>query len=90
MLWINVAVMMVMITSGWGIYDDGEIIHGLHFAGFIRLCDWAACSPELAYGGHVALRQQWTYLARMRTAHGTVRRTTIADQAKKSGAGGAV
>jgi thiosulfate reductase cytochrome b subunit len=44
MHWINAAVMMVMITSGWGIYDDDVIIHGLHFSGFWRLGDWAAWS----------------------------------------------
>lgn len=41
---INAAVMMVMITSGWGIYDDDVIIHGLHFSGFWRLGDWAGPS----------------------------------------------
>ena len=44
MHWINAAVMMVMITSGWGIYDDDVIIHGLRFGGFFRLGDWAAWS----------------------------------------------
>ncbi|MBW4024711.1 MAG: cytochrome b/b6 domain-containing protein [Proteobacteria bacterium] len=44
MHWINAAVMMVMITSGWGIYDDDVIIHGLYFGGFFRLGDWAAWS----------------------------------------------
>jgi thiosulfate reductase cytochrome b subunit len=34
MHWINAAVMMIMITSGWEIYDDDVIIHGLHFSGF--------------------------------------------------------
>ena len=37
MHWINAAVMMVMITSGWGIYDDDVIIHGLRFGGFFAL-----------------------------------------------------
>jgi thiosulfate reductase cytochrome b subunit len=32
MHWINAAVIMVMITSGWGIYDDDVIIHGLYFS----------------------------------------------------------
>jgi thiosulfate reductase cytochrome b subunit len=44
MHWINAAVMMLMITSGWGIYDDDVIIHGLYFSGFLRLGDWAAWS----------------------------------------------
>jgi thiosulfate reductase cytochrome b subunit len=44
MHWINAAVMMVMITSGWGIYDDDVIIHGLYFGAFFRLGDWAAWS----------------------------------------------
>jgi thiosulfate reductase cytochrome b subunit len=44
MHWVNAATMLVMITSGWGIYDDDVIIHGLHFSGFWRLGDWAAWS----------------------------------------------
>lgn len=44
MHWVNAAVMMIMITSGWGIYDDDVIIHGLHFSSFWRLGDWAAPS----------------------------------------------
>ena len=44
MHWVNAAVMLVMITSGWGIYDDDVIVRGLHFSGFWRLGDWAAWS----------------------------------------------
>jgi thiosulfate reductase cytochrome b subunit len=44
MHWINAVVMLVMITSGWGIYDDDVIIRGLHFSQFWRLGDWAAWS----------------------------------------------
>jgi thiosulfate reductase cytochrome b subunit len=51
MHWINAAVMMVMITSGWGIYDDDVIIHGLHFSGFWRLGDWAAWSLNWHFAG---------------------------------------
>jgi thiosulfate reductase cytochrome b subunit len=51
MHWINAAVIMVMITSGWGIYDDDVIIHGLHFNGFMRLGDWAAPSLNWHFAG---------------------------------------
>jgi thiosulfate reductase cytochrome b subunit len=44
MHWINAVVMLIMITSGWGIYDDDVIVHGLHFSGFWRLGEWAAWS----------------------------------------------
>lgn len=44
MHWVNAVVMLVMITSGWGIYDDDVIIPGLHFSGFWRLGSWAAPS----------------------------------------------
>ena len=40
MHWVNAAAMIVMITSGWGIYNDDVIIRGLHFAHAIRLGDW--------------------------------------------------
>ncbi len=41
MHWINAVAMIVMITSGWGIYDDSVIIRGLHFNGYLRLGEWA-------------------------------------------------
>jgi thiosulfate reductase cytochrome b subunit len=43
MHWINAAAMLVMITSGWGIYD-GVIIRLFHFSYFWRLGDWGAFS----------------------------------------------
>ncbi len=44
MHWTNAVAMIVMITSGWGIYDDSVIIHGLHFPQAMRLGSWAAQS----------------------------------------------
>jgi thiosulfate reductase cytochrome b subunit len=44
MHWVNAAVMLVMITSGWGIYNDSVIVRGLHFGDAWRLGDWAAWS----------------------------------------------
>jgi thiosulfate reductase cytochrome b subunit len=51
MHWINAAAMLVMITSGWGIYDDDVIVHGLHFSGFWRLGEWAAWSVNWHFAG---------------------------------------
>lgn len=51
MHWVNAAVMLVMITSGWGIYDDDVIIRGFHFGGFWRLGDWAAWSLNWHFAG---------------------------------------
>jgi thiosulfate reductase cytochrome b subunit len=51
MHWINAAVMLVMITSGWGIYDDDVIIRGFHFSHFWRLGDWAAPSLLWHFAG---------------------------------------
>jgi hypothetical protein len=42
MHWINAVAMIIMITSGWGIYDDYVVISGLHFSQSLRLGDWAA------------------------------------------------
>jgi thiosulfate reductase cytochrome b subunit len=42
MHWTNAVAMVVMIGSGWGIYDDSVIISGLHFSGTFRIGDWAA------------------------------------------------
>jgi len=51
MHWINAVVMLVMITSGWGIYDDDVIVRGLHFSQFWRLGDWAAWSLNWHFAG---------------------------------------
>ena len=37
MHWLNAAAMLVMILSGWGIYDDDAIINGFFFNSFLRL-----------------------------------------------------
>jgi thiosulfate reductase cytochrome b subunit len=51
MHWVNAAVMLIMITSGWGIYDDDVIIRGFHFSSFWRLGDWAAWSLNWHFAG---------------------------------------
>ena len=51
MHWINAAAMIIMITSGWGIYDDYVIIPGLHFAPALRLGSWAAPSLLWHFAG---------------------------------------
>ncbi len=51
MHWINAVVMLVMITSGWGIYDDDVVIRGFHFSAFWRLGDWAAWSLNWHFAG---------------------------------------
>ena len=51
MHWVNAGAMIVMITSGWGIYNDDVILHGLHFSHFRRLGDWAAWSLEWHFAG---------------------------------------
>ena len=44
MHWTNAACMIVMITSGLGIYDDDVIVRGLYFPQWLRLGSWAAPS----------------------------------------------
>lgn len=51
MHWTNAIAMLIMITSGWGIYDDDVIIRGLHFSKFLRLGDWAAWSLNWHFAG---------------------------------------
>lgn len=51
MHWVNAVVMLVMITSGWGIYDDDVIIRGFHFGSFWRLGDWAPWSLNWHFAG---------------------------------------
>ena len=40
MHWTNAAAMIVLIGSGWGIYNDSVIVHGLHFP--VKIGSWAA------------------------------------------------
>ncbi len=42
MHWINALAMIVMIGSGWGIYDDSVIFNGVWFPHWARLGGWAA------------------------------------------------
>ncbi len=51
MHWLNAAAVIVMITSGWGIYDDDVIIGGLHFSRTFRLGSWAAESLLWHFAG---------------------------------------
>jgi thiosulfate reductase cytochrome b subunit len=51
MHWTNALAMIVMIMSGWGIYDDYVIIPGLHFSLDFRLGDWAAPSLLWHFAG---------------------------------------
>ncbi len=51
MHWVNAVAMIVMITSGWGIYNDDVIIRGLLFPKSLRLGDWAAWSLNWHFAG---------------------------------------
>ncbi len=51
MHWVNAVVMLVMVTSGWGIYDDDVIVRGLHFNQWFRLGAWAAPSLQWHFAG---------------------------------------
>jgi thiosulfate reductase cytochrome b subunit len=51
MHWINALAMVIMITSGWGIYNDSVIIGGLHFSQSFRLGSWAAESLLWHFAG---------------------------------------
>ena len=51
MHWTNALAMLVMITSGWGIYNDDVVVHGLHFSQLVRLGDWAAWSLNWHFAG---------------------------------------
>lgn len=51
MHWTNAVAMLVMITSGWGIYDDDVVLHWLHFPQAVRLGEWAAPSLNWHFAG---------------------------------------
>jgi thiosulfate reductase cytochrome b subunit len=51
MHWTNAAAMIVMIGSGWGIYNDSVIFHFLHFSETLRIGSWAAESLLWHFAG---------------------------------------
>ena len=51
MHWTNAIAMIIMILSGWAIYDDYVIIPGLHFSETFRLGSWAAPSLLWHFAG---------------------------------------
>ena len=51
MHWANVLAMLIMIPSGWGIYNDAVIFGWLHFGHDIRLGTWAAQSLQWHFAG---------------------------------------
>ena len=86
MHWINAAAMLIMITSGWGIYDDDVIIRGFHFSHFWRLGDWAAWSLNWHFAGMWFLGDQRTDLSDLRICQWTVSGEASADPARGGGA----
>ncbi len=51
MHWTNAAAMLVMIGSGWGIYNDSVIFSPLHFSKPFRIGNWAAESLQWHFAG---------------------------------------
>ncbi len=51
MHWTNAAAMLVMIGSGWGIYNDSVIFSALHFGRPFRIGNWAAQSLLWHFAG---------------------------------------
>jgi len=51
MHWINALAMLVMIGSGWGIYNDSVLLGWLHFAPWAKLGSWAANSLLWHFAG---------------------------------------
>ena len=51
MHWLNAVAMFIMITSGWGIYDDDVIVRGLYFSDYLRLGEGAEWSLNWHFAG---------------------------------------
>ena len=80
MHWINALAMIVMITSGWGIYDDYVIISGLHFPPkALRLGDWAAESLLWHFAGMWFLALNGLAYLLYGVDHGPVSRKAASD-----------
>lgn len=46
MHWLNAGAILVMIGSGWGIYNDSVIFHFIHFPPWAKLGSWAGKSLQ--------------------------------------------
>ncbi len=51
MHWTNAVAMIIMIGSGWGIYNNSVIFHFLHFPEWMRIGSWAAKSLLWHFAG---------------------------------------
>ncbi|WGF86256.1 cytochrome b/b6 domain-containing protein [Marinivivus vitaminiproducens] len=51
MHWTNAVAMIIMIMSGWGIYNDYVIISGWSFPDSVKLGTWAAQSLQWHFAG---------------------------------------
>ncbi len=51
MHWINAVAMLIMIGSGWGIYNDSVLFGFLHFPPWLKLGSWAAQSLLWHFAG---------------------------------------
>ena len=51
MHWTNAIAMIVMIGSGWGVYNDSVILHFVYFPNSIRIGSWAAESLLWHFAG---------------------------------------
>ncbi len=51
MHWTNAVAMVVMIGSGWGIYNNSVIFSVLHFGKPFRIGNWAAESLQWHFAG---------------------------------------
>jgi thiosulfate reductase cytochrome b subunit len=51
MHWLNAIAMFIMITSGWGIYDDDVIMRGFYFSDHLRLGEGAEWSLNWHFAG---------------------------------------
>lgn len=51
MHWLNALAMLIMVPSGWGIYNDAVIFGWLHFPQWSRLGPWAAPSLQWHFAG---------------------------------------
>ena len=79
MHWINAVAMMVMITSGWGIYDDDVDYPWLHFGWLLPAWGMGSLEPELASCRHVVPRLNGLAYLIYGYPHRTVSRTAATD-----------
>ena len=79
MHWINALAVIIMITSGWKIYNDEVIFGWLHFPEANHARRLGPARLAMAFLRHVDIRAQWSLLCRLWNFVRTISKEAFSD-----------